>query len=224
MIDGLEEPISTDISFKCSRSIRDYKSIEECLMDENPNEDPIECVYIDVVASGENGIRMRKVVLHHVGIYPSSATVIVEISEEGQNARILKDEIVRVIRRMKPWWSWVADIRIENILLGVLLFVVSVNLILGAHKEIYEFGITSNIAWLAIGILMYLAVRFAAKWMRIDSLMLLSRLVIFPQGVVAIGEGEDRLQKIERTQKTIGRVCGFLLVLMCTVMVAYVFS
>lgn len=214
MTDGLCEPILTDVTFMCARSVRKYSSLEEFLVDENQNEDPIQCIYIDVTAADDNEVRLRNVVLHHIGIYPASPIFRVEVIEGGKAghdaAHSRKEALVRVIRRMKPWWSYLSGLHTNGLLLSVLLVYLTGTSFLLIHDGVFHHLTHSNMfAVSAITVVaLYFGLKLVMHLMKMESKLLFVRLTLFPLGVVTIGEGKSRLCAIERAQNIVGRVFG----------------
>ena len=111
---GTEDDSELKITVMCQHSARMYNNWEEFKIDENANEDAIECVYLEVRLP-ERGI--RELQFHHVGVKSHSATIVVKVTEHGPNALEKRNEIIRKVRRLKPWWSWIAELQAEDILI-----------------------------------------------------------------------------------------------------------
>lgn len=189
------------ITFMCKNSVRIYESLEESRTDENSNEDPIECVHLEVVVPQKG---KRELDLHYVGIKPSSATISVTVTEQGENARSNRDKIVRRVRRLKPWWSWISELEFEKGILTILVMIFSFFAILqfGDALGLQEYSTSSS--WLIGGFALYAVMQFLVWLCGIRAFLTRARMAIFPQGLVLIGEGHDRFKRTLMLQKTFG--------------------
>lgn len=203
VLGAVEEASELKITFMCKNSVRAYESLVECKSDENNNEDPIECVVVEV-SIPEKG--KRKLALHHVGTKPASATIVAEVTDKGPDALRTRDEILRGVRRLKPWWSWIAESEAEKALLSLVAMIVAcaTTLLVNGHINMKTYGMATDAFWLAGAFLLFAVLYAVAGLFGVRTLATRARMAIFPQGVVAIGEGKDRLEQVFRRQKAVG--------------------
>ncbi len=200
VLGGVDEASDLKITFMCKNSARTYESLVECKTDENSNEDPIECVVVEV-SIPENG--KRKLTLHHVGTKPASATIVVEVTDTGPDALRKSDEILRGVRRLKPWWSWIAESEAEKALLSLVAMIVACATILLVNGYMKTYGVATDVYWLGGAFLLFALLYVVAGLLGVRTLATRARMAIFPQGVVTLGEGKERLEQITRRQKTV---------------------
>lgn len=218
---GNEDISKIMITFMCKHSVRVYYSLDECKSEKNYNEDPIECMHVEVLVPGKGKWELN---LHHVGIWPSSATISVNVTEEGTGAVAKKDEIIRRVRRMKPWWSWISWLHIDLVLIMIIGMAAIQITTPALLRPILEIPLISSTTFSLTVLLFLVAILFLISWF---SGVWISKLVInksiFPQGITTIGEGSDRLEKIRRRQKVAGYFGGIGITFTASIIVALVF-
>lgn len=214
---GKEEDSEIKIKFMCKNSERIYENSEECKTDENANEDPIECVFLEVSIPSKG---KRELNFHHVGVKPSSATIVIRVTEEGADALTRKNKIVRRVRRMKPWWSWIAELEAEKLLLSLVAMVLACAISFRVNGVFEIHGMAITTLWLGGAFVLYAVLHIFVWLLGLRTVATVGRMTIFPQGITAIGEGKDRLEQVNRMQKTTGFVGSLVIAIAIAVIVA----
>ncbi|MXY90546.1 MAG: hypothetical protein F4Y89_08420 [Gammaproteobacteria bacterium] len=156
-----EDDSEVIITYICKHSARVYYNFEECKSDKNYNEDPIECVYLEVLVPGKG---KRNLDFHHVGIWPSSATISIKITEKGTDAVAIRDELIRRIRRTKPWWSWISWLHIEKILM-ITVFMLVFHIATPTFRPALELLISYSISFLITILIFLFAIAVLFSWL-----------------------------------------------------------
>jgi len=77
------------------------------------------------------------------------------VTEEGADALTRKNEIVRRVRRMKPWWSWIAELEAEKLLLSLVMIVLACAISFRVDEVFEIHKVAGNTLWLGVAFVLY---------------------------------------------------------------------